>query len=214
MSLAHCLHPATRMFGVHRIIERHAAERGSEVALVGPQDTLTFGELNRRANAVARRLMDQGLKRGSRAVIRMNRSPELAIALLAVLKAGAAYAWSSPTEGSEGQRHSGDISWIHENDAGNLQPTVIDIREVLGTPSPSGPNLPILTRAHDIACVMPQRDDVPCVQVPHATIVALRTHPVPTPAQWSSDPGALDLWVPLMAGAPVTLTAAAEAAAA
>jgi len=88
------------------------------------------------------------------------------------------------------------------------------VRDAIQASSRPAPNLPILTRGHDIACVMPPRSGLPGVLVPHATIAALQSHPLPTRAAWSSEPGALDLWIPLMAGAAVVLTAAAEARAA
>src|SRR5688572_31561846 len=88
----------TVMLGVHRIVEGHAAARGGEVALIGNDRVWTFRELNQRANALARHLIDRGLRRGSRAVIKMERGPELAMALLAVLKAGASYTWLAPGE--------------------------------------------------------------------------------------------------------------------
>ncbi|WP_288100419.1 non-ribosomal peptide synthetase, partial [Herbaspirillum sp.] len=54
-------------------------------------DTLTCGELNRRAARLARRLRAQGAGAETRVGILLERSPELVIALLAVLKAGAAW---------------------------------------------------------------------------------------------------------------------------
>ena len=88
------------------------------------------------------------------------------------------------------------------------------MREALEAASRFAPNLPILTRGHDIACVMPQRNGQPGVLVPHSTIAALHKHPLPASFCWSPEPGALDLWIPLMAGAAVMLTADAQAAAA
>jgi non-ribosomal peptide synthetase component F len=172
---------------------------------------MTFRELNQRANGLARYLIDHGLRRGSRAVVKMERCPELAVVLLAVLKAGAAYTWLDLREVDmwpEG------ISLVRDTDGVHRTHVVIDVRDAIDAASRPAPNLPILTRGHDIACVMPQRNGLPGVLVPHATIAALQSHPLPTPARWSCEPGALDLWLPLMAGAPVTLTTAAEAAAA
>jgi hypothetical protein len=141
----------------------------------------------------------------------MERCPELAVALLAVLKAGAAYTWLDLREVDlwpEG------ISLMRDNEGIHQMHVVIDVRDAVEASSRPAPNLPILTRGHDIACVMPQRNGFPGVLVPHATIAALQSHPLPSPARWSCEPGALDLWLPLMAGAPVMLTETAEAAAA
>jgi nonribosomal peptide synthetase CepC len=178
---------------------------------MGSGGVMTFRELNQRANGLARYLIDRGLRRGSRAVIKMERCPELAVALLAVLKAGAAYTW---VDLREGDMWPLGISLVRDSEGTHQAHVVIDLREAMEASSHPAPNLPILTRGHDIACVMPQRNGLPGVLVPHATIAALQSHPLPSPARWSSEPGALDLWLPLMAGAPVMLTAAAGAAAA
>ncbi|MFJ2766914.1 non-ribosomal peptide synthase/polyketide synthase [Streptomyces sp. NPDC087300] len=52
---------------------------------------LTYAELNSRANHLARRLVALGVGPETTAAVLMRRSPELAVALLAVLKAGGAY---------------------------------------------------------------------------------------------------------------------------
>lgn len=197
--------------GVHRIVESHAAARGNEVALVGQDGTLTYRELNQRANALARHFIGQGFRRGSRAVVKMERCPDLAMVLLAVLKAGGAYTWLD--QGDPDGWPSG-ISLAQEGQGTEQRHLVIDIRDALAASTRPSPNLPILTRAADIACVLPQRDGLPCVLVPHATITALQSHPVPELNRWSSEPGALDLWPPLMAGATVLLTTADGVAAA
>jgi non-ribosomal peptide synthetase component F len=193
------------------MVEAHAASRGGDVALTGPFGIMTFRELNQRANGLARHLIDQGLRRGSRAVVKMERCPELAVTLLAVLKAGAAYTW---LDLREGDMWPAGISLVRDDDGVHQAHVVIDIRDAIDASLRPAPNLPILTRGHDIACVMPQRNGLPGVLVPHATIAALHSLPLPSPARWSSEPGALDLWLPLMAGATVMLTSTAEAAAA
>ena len=198
------------MLGVHRIVEGHAAARGGEVALIGNDRVWTFRELNQRANALARHLIDRGLRRGSRGIIKMERGPELAMALLAVLKAGAAYTWFDLGDDT---RWPDGISIVTDQDGHACAQAFVSARQVIEASSRPAPNLPILTRAHDIACVMPQADGSGTL-VPHATIAALQSHPVPRASYWSSSAAALDLWVPLMAGSPVMLTATAEAAAA
>jgi non-ribosomal peptide synthetase component F len=202
----------TVMLGVHRIVEAHAANRGNEVALIGADGDITYRELNQRANALARYLIDRGLRRGSRAVVKMEGGPVLAVALLAVLKAGAAYTW---LDADERDTWPIGISIVRDIDSDGDQPhVVVAVREAIAASSRPAPNLPILTRAHDIACVMPQSNGLPGVLVPHSTIMALQSHPRQAASCWSPQPGALDLWVPLMAGGPVVVTAAGEAAAA
>ena len=222
--------------GVHRIVESHAAMRGNEIALVGREATLTYRALNQRANALARYFIARGLRRGARAVVKMERCPDLAMVLLAVLKAGGAYMWldgratsrvalrpdttvlaarSADADHADQAGWPCGISLEQQADGDEQRYVVIDIRDALDASSHPAPNLPILTRAADIACVLPQRNGLPGVLVPHATITALQSHPLPETTDWSPAPGALDLWLPLMAGATVTLTTApAESAAA
>jgi non-ribosomal peptide synthetase component F len=199
------------MVGVHRIVEKHAAHRGNEVAFVGAGRVLTYRELNQRANGLARFLIEQGLRRGARAVVKMERGPDLAVALLAVLKAGAAYTWLDVGEDST---WSEGISLVRDIDGVPRAHAVLAVRDVVEASARPAPNLPIVTRGHDIACVMPQRNGLPGVVLPHATIAALQCHPVPSTPRWSADPSALDLWIPLMAGTAAILTRAPAAAAA
>jgi hypothetical protein len=128
-----------------------------------------------------------------------------------VLKARAAYTW---LDLRESDMWPTGISLVRDSEGTHQAHVVIDGRDAIEASSRPAPNLPILTRGPDIACVMPQRNGLPGVLVPHASIAALQSHPLPRPARWSSEPGALDLWLPLMAGVPVTLTATVEPAAA
>ncbi len=75
----------------HQIIEDWAARTPDAVALVGGTQSLTFRELNARANQLARHLRALGVGPDSRVGICFERSLDAAIALLAVQKAGGAF---------------------------------------------------------------------------------------------------------------------------
>ncbi|HYN84384.1 MAG TPA: MupA/Atu3671 family FMN-dependent luciferase-like monooxygenase, partial [Pyrinomonadaceae bacterium] len=62
-----------------------------EVALAFEETEVTYGELNRRANRLAARLRAEGAGPGALVAVYVERSAEMVVALLAVLKAGAAY---------------------------------------------------------------------------------------------------------------------------
>ena len=79
--------------GVHRVVERQVAALGDRIAVADAGGGLTYRELNQRANVVARRLMACGLRRAARVTLKIERSPQLAVLMFAVLKAGAAYMW-------------------------------------------------------------------------------------------------------------------------
>ncbi|HEV3049874.1 MAG TPA: amino acid adenylation domain-containing protein, partial [Longimicrobium sp.] len=72
-------------------VERRAAERPHAVAVADGARTLTYGELDGAANRLARHLAALGVGAETRVAVCLDRSPELAVALLAVLKAGGAY---------------------------------------------------------------------------------------------------------------------------
>jgi non-ribosomal peptide synthetase component F len=192
--------------GVHRVVERQAVARGDQIAIIGPDGHLTYRELNQRANVVARHLMACGLRRGSRVIANMERSPQLAVVLLAVLKAGAAYMW---IEGGGGGRWPDGVSISRRSGGMDQTLIVIDRASLVQVPSRPTPNLPIVTRSSDIACVLPQRNGLPAVLVPHAAITALQSQTLLHPSLWAGEAAALDLWVPLMAGATVLVAAPA-----
>ncbi len=86
---------------VHTLFEEHARLRTGSLAVVSEEGTLTYGELERRANRLARHLLDVGVGTGAPVGICLERSPEVVVALLATLKAGGAYLPLDPAYPSE-----------------------------------------------------------------------------------------------------------------
>jgi amino acid adenylation domain-containing protein len=76
---------------VHGWVEAIAARQPNASAVIMSSDALTYAELNARANQLALWLQSQGVCVGSRVGICLHRSFEMAVAVLAVLKANAAY---------------------------------------------------------------------------------------------------------------------------
>jgi len=78
---------------VHRLFEEWAARAPERIAVVsaGGEPALTYGELNARANRLARHLRTLGVGPETRVGVAVERSPEQVTAFLAVLKAGGAY---------------------------------------------------------------------------------------------------------------------------
>ncbi len=77
--------------GLHQLFEARAAAAPQVTALCCEGRTLSFEQLNVRANQLARALRDRGVDRGDRVGVCVERSFDLVVAALAVLKAGAAY---------------------------------------------------------------------------------------------------------------------------
>ncbi len=76
---------------IHELFERQAAARPDAVAVVFDDRSLTYGQLNARANQVAHELIAMGVRPDDRVAISVDRTPDLVIGLLAILKAGGAY---------------------------------------------------------------------------------------------------------------------------
>ncbi len=76
---------------VHRLFERQAAIRPDAVAVEDGFERISYGELNRRANRLARYLQRHGVGAEVSVGVAAERSADLIVALLAVLKAGGAY---------------------------------------------------------------------------------------------------------------------------
>ena len=90
-----------RDVAIHHVFEEQAERTPSAVALVFEKTRLTYDELNRRANQLARRLQKLGVRRDLPVGVCMKRSPEMVTALLAVLKAGGAYVPLDPAYPAE-----------------------------------------------------------------------------------------------------------------
>ncbi len=76
---------------VDRAIAAQAALRPEAAAVVHEEQILSYGELDRSAGALARRLRERGIGPEARVALGIERSPRMVVALLAVLRAGAAY---------------------------------------------------------------------------------------------------------------------------
>ncbi|MER7758065.1 amino acid adenylation domain-containing protein, partial [Kitasatospora sp. NPDC097643] len=75
----------------HEVVERFAAETPEALALVFEDGRVSYGELNARANRLARQLTAAGVGRGDVVGVLLERGVELVVAVLAALKAGAGY---------------------------------------------------------------------------------------------------------------------------
>ena len=76
---------------VHHLFEQQAAGRPEAIAAVCGAEEMSYGELERRANKLANFLRQMGIGRDQLVGISIERSFDLLVGLLAVLKAGAAY---------------------------------------------------------------------------------------------------------------------------
>ena len=83
---------------IHKSFERQARENPDHIAVGTHNGYVSYGELNSRANQLARYLQNRGAVQEMLVAICVDRSIEMIVALLGVLKAGAAYLPLSPTD--------------------------------------------------------------------------------------------------------------------
>lgn len=76
---------------VHELFEAQAELAPDAVAIVDGDRLLTYGELDRRSNQLARYLVAQGVGLDTPVVLFLGKSAEMFVGMLAVLKAGGAY---------------------------------------------------------------------------------------------------------------------------
>ncbi|MEW2399419.1 amino acid adenylation domain-containing protein [Streptomyces sp. NPDC046862] len=81
---------------VHRIIERQAAATPDAVAVICGERSLSYAQLDRRANRLAHVLRERGVRAETPVGVLLPRSPDLIVAFLAILKAGGAYVPADP----------------------------------------------------------------------------------------------------------------------
>ncbi|MBD2816801.1 AMP-binding protein, partial [Xenorhabdus sp. Flor] len=86
---------------IHQLLEVQVEQHPDATALVFEGQTLSYGELNCRANRLAHYLITLGVRPDDRVAICVERSPEMVIGLLAILKAGGAYVPLDPAYPAE-----------------------------------------------------------------------------------------------------------------
>lgn len=161
---------------VHQLVEEQAARTPEAVALEFRQQKLTYSELNRRADRIARVIVDayrrneQGdLPRGTLIPIMMERSADVLPAMLGVMKTGGAYLPIDPQYPEERIRFiledaQAQIIVTTSQLAAKLKPVIsqagmeagalICIDEWLAQPCESAENLNVEVKQDDLAYVI------------------------------------------------------------
>ncbi|MDN3358646.1 non-ribosomal peptide synthetase [Actinomadura sp. DC4] len=192
------------------------------VALLAGEVELSYAELDAAADRVARRLAGEGVTRGSRVGVVMERSPELIATFLGVVRTGAAYVPADTDWPAERVRQvfaeagvrvvvSDDATW----DTPGLD-VVLTSGWVLG--GPAHPGVQVAVSPDDVAYVMYTSGStgVPKgVAATHAGVVALAAD-----RRWSQggdhrrvllhaphafDASTWEIWAPLLSGGEVVL---------
>ncbi|MFY0631879.1 MAG: amino acid adenylation domain-containing protein, partial [Flavobacteriaceae bacterium] len=79
------------------VFKTQVASNPENIALVYGDDSLRYGDLDHRSSVLAKELIDKGVKKGDLAAICMNRSMEMIVGILGVLKSGGAYVPIDPS---------------------------------------------------------------------------------------------------------------------
>ncbi|MFF3256840.1 non-ribosomal peptide synthase/polyketide synthase [Actinacidiphila glaucinigra] len=110
------------------LFQAQAARTPDATAVVFGDTRLTYTELNARANRLARLLVARGVGPEDRVAVLMDRSADLVVALLAVVKAGAAYVPVDPAHPAE------RIAYV----MGDAQPAVVVTTRAVAPMLPKG----------------------------------------------------------------------------
>ncbi|MGH3693671.1 MAG: amino acid adenylation domain-containing protein [Pseudonocardiaceae bacterium] len=204
------------------------------VAVVFEDTTLTYHQLNTKANQLARALISRGVRPEQIVALALARSPELVVAILAVLKAGAAYLPLDPDHLAFMLHDAQAACLITAStasdqlpDVGELPRLVLDdtstTEELAALPhhdvSDSERVLPLLpdhpayvtytcasTKQPRHGVVIPHRATVNYLQWMHETVPLRGCDTVLHSTSFSLDASVYELFAPLLAGARLLLT--------
>ncbi|HKW01048.1 MAG TPA: amino acid adenylation domain-containing protein [Vicinamibacterales bacterium] len=210
-----------RHASIHELFAAEAAARPDEVAVIQGERRETRRWVDAQASLLAQRLRRAGVGPGDVAGVCCARSPEMVVALLAILKAGAAYLPLSPRDPIDRQvfvlRDAGARVLVTEPAlAGAIREkapeiAAIDVREIDASPGELDATAPV--SGESLAYIMYTSGSTgqpKGVAVPHRAVVRLvygvdrlSGRPLSRFLQLSPlafDASTFDLWVPLLRG--------------
>ncbi|WP_275667432.1 non-ribosomal peptide synthetase [Bacillus swezeyi] len=143
---------------IHQLFEEQAVKTPDHTAVVFGSQNMTYRELNEKSNQAARLLREKGVGAGSIAAILLDRSFEMIIGIMGVLKAGGAYLPIDPETPKD------RIDYVLENSGAKVVLTkepqleafdieAVDLRSD-DLQMISRENLPLVSRSNDTAYIV------------------------------------------------------------
>ncbi|PSL90936.1 non-ribosomal peptide synthetase [Pseudomonas sp. R9.37] len=188
----------------HQLFEAQALARPDAVAAVQGALSLSYRDLNRRANRLAHHLISQGVQPGESVAIALPRSLDLLVCQLAILKCAAVYVPLDVNAPVERQAFM-----VQDSGAHRVLNTLADLN--LDAQSPRNPDL--AQSAQSVAYIMYTSGSTGApkgVQVPHRAISRLvlnngyadfnERDRVAFASNPAFDASTLDVWAPLLNG--------------
>ena len=128
-----CANPAPfpREQCIHQLFQQQVESNPHALAVIHGERSLTYEQLNTQANQLAHYLLECGIRPGDRVAIALERSLELVIAQLGILKCGAAYVPLDPNAPGERQR------WMVQDAGARI--VLSELRFAARTNNPPGP---------------------------------------------------------------------------
>ena len=224
-------HDRTRC--LHTVLERTAQATPDAPAVIAGSVTLSYRELDRRANQLAHLLAARGVRAGDLVAICLDRTVDMPVALAAVLKAGAAYVPLDPTHPAERLRYTLEDAGVSCTitigrfasllDSTKAQLLLLDeVQAALATQPETTPGVGV--RPDDLAYVIYTSGSTgrpKGVQVEHRNVVnfleLMRREPgmvvtdvLLAVTTLSFDIAGLEIWLPLSIGARVVIASRAD----
>ena len=115
------------------LFEQQVKETPNNIAVTFKDKTITYRELNEKANKLALILKEKGIEKGTKVAIRINKSIEMIIGIIAIIKAGACYVpidLSYPRERVEFIINDSGAKLLLTNKESNLYKDIINFYEI------------------------------------------------------------------------------------
>jgi amino acid adenylation domain-containing protein/non-ribosomal peptide synthase protein (TIGR01720 family) len=155
---------------VHRLFERWAARTPAATALVCDGRSWSYGELNRRANRLARLLIRRGIGAERTVALLVDRGPDFLTAALALLKAGAAWLPLDPLHPPARSRQI-----LEQSGAALLLVARAHLPCLAGLLAPPADSLAPASLLDEILAISAGDTDLPCACGPATLVYVLYT---------------------------------------